>query len=211
MSSTLDFQSMLEDYLPNNLLREELHRSDFLLRNIERDDAWRGGNLVVPFQSFAEDYLPVSNDSEAPNFYGRIPGYRPGETMSRRRTSQSAETIGQQNYADIQRQLGAANAAMSAATAATNARTRVRPAREGVRVHLKRQNGWSMVRVEPADFPGPRSYIMPERQERYYGLGAPSDAVPASINRVDFELVKTMSITDHRTNTTKTEFWYEER
>jgi hypothetical protein len=42
---------MLNEYLPNELLKEELIKRDYVLTNIEKDDTWKGGNLVVPFKA----------------------------------------------------------------------------------------------------------------------------------------------------------------
>lgn len=50
MSTTRSFQAMLNQYLPNDLLREELVKRDWILQNVERDDSWKGGDLVVPFR-----------------------------------------------------------------------------------------------------------------------------------------------------------------
>jgi hypothetical protein len=41
---------MLNQFLPNDLLREELIKRDWILQNVERDDSWKGGDLVVPFR-----------------------------------------------------------------------------------------------------------------------------------------------------------------
>lgn len=51
MSTARTFQTMLNEYLPNELLKEELIKRDYILQNIEKDDAWKGGNLVVPFRA----------------------------------------------------------------------------------------------------------------------------------------------------------------
>lgn len=50
MATTRTFQAMLNQYLPNELLREELVKRDWILQNVERDDSWKGGDLVVPFR-----------------------------------------------------------------------------------------------------------------------------------------------------------------
>jgi hypothetical protein len=42
---------MLNDYLPNELLKEELVKRDYLLSKIEKDDSWKGGPLIVPFKA----------------------------------------------------------------------------------------------------------------------------------------------------------------
>lgn len=51
MSTARTFQTMLNEYLPNELLKEELIKRDYLLTNVEKDDSWKGGNLVVPFKA----------------------------------------------------------------------------------------------------------------------------------------------------------------
>ena len=49
--TTRTFQSMLNEYLPNRLLKEELIKRDYILTNIEKDNNWYGGKLIVPFKS----------------------------------------------------------------------------------------------------------------------------------------------------------------
>ena len=51
MATTREFQDMLNDYLPNELLKEELIKRDYLLTKIEKDDSWKGGPLIVPFKA----------------------------------------------------------------------------------------------------------------------------------------------------------------
>ena len=76
MATTRTFQDMLNDFLPNDLLKEELVKRDFLLNKIEKDDSWigastgasgSGGSLIVPFKggsasSVAAGSLTASND-----------------------------------------------------------------------------------------------------------------------------------------------------
>jgi len=50
MATTRTFQDMLNDYLPNPLLTEELVKRDYLLSNVEKDNEWIGGPLIVPFK-----------------------------------------------------------------------------------------------------------------------------------------------------------------
>lgn len=45
------FADMLNQYLPNELLKEELVRRDYVLRTVEKDDTWKGGSLIVPFKA----------------------------------------------------------------------------------------------------------------------------------------------------------------
>lgn len=50
MSTSRTFQSMLNEYLPNELLREEMVKRDYVLKTVEKDDKWKGGKLIVPFK-----------------------------------------------------------------------------------------------------------------------------------------------------------------
>jgi hypothetical protein len=40
---------MLNEYLPEKLLLDELKKRNWALQNIEQDDSWLGGTLIVPF------------------------------------------------------------------------------------------------------------------------------------------------------------------
>src|SRR5438105_3249683 len=51
MGTTRSFSTMLNEYLPNELLKEELLKRDWLLSNVEKDNSWKGGNLIVPFKA----------------------------------------------------------------------------------------------------------------------------------------------------------------
>ncbi len=75
MGTTRTFQAMLNDFLPNELLKEEMVKRDYLLNKVEKDDTWigasgstgNGGNLIVPFKgagasSVAAGGLTASND-----------------------------------------------------------------------------------------------------------------------------------------------------
>jgi hypothetical protein len=41
---------MLNDYLPNKLLKEGMIKRDYFLKNVEKDDTWLAGPLIVPFR-----------------------------------------------------------------------------------------------------------------------------------------------------------------
>jgi hypothetical protein len=41
---------MLNEYTPNNMLMEEMIKRDWFLSNIEIDNGWKGGKLIVPFK-----------------------------------------------------------------------------------------------------------------------------------------------------------------
>ena len=75
MATNRSFQAMLNDFLPNKLLKEELVKRDYLLSKVEKDDTWigasassgNGGNLIVPFKaagasSVSYGALTASND-----------------------------------------------------------------------------------------------------------------------------------------------------
>jgi len=67
MSTNRSFQSMLNEYLPNRLLKEELIKRDYILSNSQKDDGWKGGKLIVPFKgsgasSVRMGKLTASND-----------------------------------------------------------------------------------------------------------------------------------------------------
>ena len=51
MSTTRSFQSMLNDYLPNKMLKEEMIKRDYILSEVEKDDTWEGGKIIVPFKA----------------------------------------------------------------------------------------------------------------------------------------------------------------
>jgi len=51
MATDRTFQDMLNDYLPNELLKEELVKRDYVLKMCERDDSWKSGPLIVPFKA----------------------------------------------------------------------------------------------------------------------------------------------------------------
>lgn len=78
MATSSSFSTMLNQYLPNELLKEELIKRDWLLQNVERDNSWLGGDLIVPFKaagasSVAFGALTSSTDiSEDSNVRGSI-------------------------------------------------------------------------------------------------------------------------------------------
>lgn len=50
MSTTRSFSNMLNEYLPNKMLKEELIKRDYILQNVQKDDSWKGGKIIVPFK-----------------------------------------------------------------------------------------------------------------------------------------------------------------
>lgn len=82
MSTTRSFSNMLNEYLPYNLLLDELKKRDWLMQNVEQDDSWLGGNLIVPFlgavgSSVTFGSLAASNDiAEEITVRGQISAYK---------------------------------------------------------------------------------------------------------------------------------------
>jgi hypothetical protein len=67
MATNRSFSSMLNEYLPNDLLKEELIKRDYTLSQVDKDDGWKTGNLIVPFKaagasSIASGSLSASAD-----------------------------------------------------------------------------------------------------------------------------------------------------
>lgn len=74
MATTRSFSAMLNDYLPNQLLKEEIVKRDWLLTNAEKDNNWKGASsttgeaaYIVPFvgagaSSVEFGQLAASND-----------------------------------------------------------------------------------------------------------------------------------------------------
>lgn len=50
MATTRSFSDMLNEYLPLELLKEEYIKRDWLMSNVNQDESWKGGQLIVPFE-----------------------------------------------------------------------------------------------------------------------------------------------------------------
>ena len=50
MSTNRDFNSMLNEYLSIDLMKEELIKRDYVLQKVDRDDGWKSGTIPVPFE-----------------------------------------------------------------------------------------------------------------------------------------------------------------
>lgn len=73
MATTRTFQSMLNDYMPYDLLRDEFLKRDFLLSKVEKKNDWKIGPLIVPFQgayasSVSLGSLTAANDISEDSF-----------------------------------------------------------------------------------------------------------------------------------------------
>lgn len=76
------FQDMLNEYLPNEMLKEELIMRDYIIQNVQKDNNWKGGKLIVPFKgagassvSFNE-LTDVADISQSKYVRGSIDDYR---------------------------------------------------------------------------------------------------------------------------------------
>lgn len=73
---------MLNQYLPNELLKEELIQRDYIVQNVNRDDQWKGGTLIVPFKgsgasSIAFGQLTAQTDvAQSTYVRGQITNYQ---------------------------------------------------------------------------------------------------------------------------------------
>lgn len=82
MATTRSFQDMLNEYLPNDLFADELIKRDWYLNKIQKDNNWKGGDIIVPFRgaqasSLAFGGLTDENDiAEFDYVRGRISGYK---------------------------------------------------------------------------------------------------------------------------------------
>jgi hypothetical protein len=56
-NTTRSFSNMLNEYLPNDMLKDELIKRDWFLTNVEKDENWKGGQIIVPFQGNAATSL----------------------------------------------------------------------------------------------------------------------------------------------------------
>ncbi len=50
MATTRTFNAMLNEYLTNEMMREEIVKRDYILTTVEKDDGWKGGTMPVPFK-----------------------------------------------------------------------------------------------------------------------------------------------------------------
>ena len=82
MATTRSFQSMLNEYLSNNLLKNELIKRNYFVQNMDQDDKWKGGAIPVPFKggvasSVKMGGLTAANDvSESLYVRGSITDYK---------------------------------------------------------------------------------------------------------------------------------------
>jgi len=77
-----NFQDLLNEYTPNKMLREELISRDYILQNVQKDDSWKGGKLIVPFKGSGASSVsfnkltPTSKINQSKYVRGSIDDYR---------------------------------------------------------------------------------------------------------------------------------------
>jgi hypothetical protein len=117
MATTRSFQAMLNDFLPNDLLKEEMVKRDFLLNRVEKDDTWigasgssgNGGSLIVPFKaagasSVAAGALSASNDIAEDSYVRGVIYTQPeiwGSMIFNHRDLMEHESISEKNFLKI--------------------------------------------------------------------------------------------------------------
>jgi hypothetical protein len=75
------FQSMLNEYLPNRMIMEELVKRDWFLSNLEIDNGWQGSKIIVPFKGAGASTVEfgqlaeVTDISQSVYVRGEIPTY----------------------------------------------------------------------------------------------------------------------------------------
>lgn len=117
MSTNRTFQAMLNDFLPNELLKEEIVKRDYLLNKIEKDDTWigasgatgSGGQLIVPFKaagasSVSYGQLSASNDIAEDQYVRGQINTQPevwGSLIFNHRDLMEHESISEKNFLKI--------------------------------------------------------------------------------------------------------------
>lgn len=82
MATDREFNSMLNEYITDELLMEELIKRDYFLQKIAKDEDWKGGDAIVPFRgsqasSIKFGGLTASNDiAQSKYVRGKITAYR---------------------------------------------------------------------------------------------------------------------------------------
>lgn len=50
MATSRTFDDMLNEYLSDEIMREELVKRDYFLQKVKRKDDWKGGDIIIPFK-----------------------------------------------------------------------------------------------------------------------------------------------------------------
>ena len=82
MGTTRTFEDMLNEYVTNSLLREELIKRDYILKNVKKDNKWKGGKIPVPFKASGASSIRLggltsgTDIAESKFVRGYIDGYK---------------------------------------------------------------------------------------------------------------------------------------
>ena len=106
MATDRTFNTMLNEYLPLSLLKEELMKRDYLLSNVKKDNSWKGGSLVIPFKgggasSVSYGSLTASGDIAEDTFVRGSIGTQPevwGSMVFHHRDIMEHDKISEQNF-----------------------------------------------------------------------------------------------------------------
>lgn len=109
MATTRSFQDMLNEFLPNELLKEEFIKRDYLLSKVEKQNDWLGGTLIVPFKaagasSVAFGSLTASTDiGEDKYVRGEVSGHKEvwGSMIFNHRDLMEHGQVSEQNFLKI--------------------------------------------------------------------------------------------------------------
>ncbi len=109
MGTNRSFSTMLSEHLNYDLLREEMMKRDYILEKVEKDNDWKGGNLVVPFKaagasSVAFGGLTASNDVSEDSFVRGTISTQPevwGSMLFNHRDLMEHDQISEQNFLKI--------------------------------------------------------------------------------------------------------------
>lgn len=61
MATNRSFSDMLNEYLPNKMLKAELLKRDWFLQNLQKDESWKGSKIIVPFKGAQASSLSVGS------------------------------------------------------------------------------------------------------------------------------------------------------
>lgn len=82
MATARTYSAMLNEYLTNDLMRQEFIKRSYLFEKIEKDNSWKGGTVPVPFQGGQASSLSfgsltsTANISESEYVRGEITTYK---------------------------------------------------------------------------------------------------------------------------------------
>jgi hypothetical protein len=76
MATSRDFNEMVDRYLPNELLVEEVVKRSWFLEKVDRDDDWKGGTIDVPFRTNRATSISFGSltDADDVHTHGHVKG-----------------------------------------------------------------------------------------------------------------------------------------